>query len=317
MSATTEYKKLIDNDDEDVEVQETHAKAVPTRPPRAPRRGIPCCCKCLLITVALFLSMVIVLSAMSYMWMKDIVHHLTVTTPHEKFPIVTMSENELAVVKDRMALFVDELTAGMPTTLPQLEITQDEINAFIGHSDYLRGNMFVTLEKNLIKEEYSLPTDQAPGGKGRFYAGSDYISINPTAGELEVESETVAKHMDWFDGPLLFGKVQYIAKNHDDGPTLLEMYLEKGSFFGQDASQDFIDQKVNLLEDFYNNDDPDNVDSITLVEGIESVSIEKGKIIFKPRRHVAPGGVRKLKRTVPSANFGSAHFGSRILRKLF
>jgi hypothetical protein len=312
MSATAEYKKLIDNDEEDVEVQETYAKAVPTRAPRAPRRGIPCCCKCILITMALFVAMGIVLATMSYMWMKDVVHHLTVTTPHEKFPVVVMSENELAVVKDRMALFFDELTAGVPTTVPQLEITQDQINAFIGHSDYLRGNMFITLEKNLIKEEYSLPADQAPGGKGRFYAGSDYLSIDPAAGQFEVESETVAKHMDWFDGPLLFGQIQYLAKDHDDGPTLLEMYLQKGSFFGQEASQDFIDQKVNLLEGFYNNDDPDNADSITLVEGLESVSIEKGKIIFKPRRHVADGGVRKLRKTAPSASFGS-----RILRKLF
>ena len=62
---------------------------------------------------------------------------------------------------------------------------------------------------------------------------------------------------------------------------LLELYIKKGSFFGKDVPQDFIDQHVNLLDDFY--DDPHNFDALLVMDGIESVSVMDGKIVVHPR----------------------------------
>lgn len=56
-----------------------------------------------------------------------------------------------------------------------------------------------------------------------------------------------------------------------------------GSFFGSEFPQDFIDQQLNLLESVY--DDEDSGESIrAVIDGIESVSVEEGQIVVKPRR---------------------------------
>jgi hypothetical protein len=220
--------------------------------------------------------------------MKDVVEHLTVVEPHDPFPIVDMSDAELDVVKDRVKLFVDQLRVAAEAPSEDLVVTQDEINGFIGHSDYLRGNMHVVLEEGKITEQYSLPVDMLPGGKGRYYVGEDYMKFLEVDGEprVEFEMETAAKHLDWFKGPLIFAQLQYLVNtngdhHHHHGLHLLELYIKKGSWFGKDVPQDFIDEHVNLLEDF--DEDPNNFDALQIMDGIESVSIEKGKIIIHPR----------------------------------
>ena len=215
----------------------------------------------------------------AYFMVKDVVEHLTVTTPSGKFPVVEMSDPELNIVKDRVSLFVDTLTAGK---IPKedLVVSQDEINGFIGHSDYLRGNMMVTLSRGKISEQYSLPVDMLPGGVGRYFVGSDYFQVK--GDQIEVEMETAAKHEDWFDGPLLFAQLQYLVTKHDDGISMLEMYLENGQIFGRAATQEFIDKHENLLADLY--DDPDSEDARAVINGIERVVIEDGKITVQPRR---------------------------------
>ena len=91
--------------------------------------------------------------------------------------------------------------------------------------------------------------------------------------------ETAATHQDWFDGPLLFARIQYLVS----GENLLELYLTKGSFFGQEAPKEFIDQHKNLLDDLSN--DPDAEDARTIMERIERVTIEEGKIVVVPRKN--------------------------------
>lgn len=243
--------------------------------PRPVKSGVPCWCKCVMITMGVLFLLGAVITVMVYSAVSDAVQHLTVTTPHEKYPVVEMTEQELEVVKVRVELFFDELLAG--SAKEPLTITQDEINGFIGHSDYLRGNMLVTVKDGAIYEEYSLPMDMMPGGKDRFFVANDYLKINGDV--IESQIETAATHEDWFDGPLLFGQIQYLV----NGKDMLELYLTKGSFFGQEVPQDFIEKHVNLMEDFYNN--PDNEDAKTVLEGIDHVAIEDGKIVFHPKAH--------------------------------
>ena len=276
------YEKLL-GDDEEQAVVGRPVVVTEVKNARGCRGAGGCLCKCVLITLALFTILGFIAAGCSYYWMKDVVEHLTVETPLEPLPVVDMTDAELEIVKDRVKLFVDELRApGHAPPDHNLVITQDEINGFIGHSDYLRGNMFVTVQPNVIKEKYSLPVEMLPGGKGRYFVGSDYLKLQDD-GQIEVEMETAATHQDWFDGPLLFAKLQYLIEKHDDGKSMMELFLEEGQFFGQEASQEFIDRKENLLEDLY--DDPDNGDARAVLEGIERVIVDAGKIVIVPRKH--------------------------------
>lgn len=322
MSEDHQYKKLIDEDDDDVEVQLKVTAVEANRTIMTPKQGCKgkviggvigliflgpigailgivighffdkdgnsgsgmacCCCKCVWITLAVLLLVGFAMTGFMYMAMKDAVEHLTVTTPHAKFPVVTMTDAQLSVVQDRVSLFVDQLRAKEYDGIKDLVLTEDEINGFIGHSDYLRGNMHVTVKEGAIEEEYSLDMDMLPGGHGRYFVGSDYVKVNKDDGKIEMKMETEAKHSDWFDGPLLFAQLQYLVEQQDH-TNIMELYLEKGSFFGQDAPQDFIDQREDLLKGLYN--DQDCEDAKNVLEGIENVSIEAGKIVIQPRHH--------------------------------
>merc|ERR1712176_1296056 len=107
-----------------------------------------------------------------------------------------------------------------------------------------------------------------PGGSGRYFVGHDYTKL---LGEdrIELKMETAAAHHDWFDGPLLFAQLKYMVNEKD----MLELFLEKGSFFGHEETQEFIDLN-NLLED--------NEDALAVLDGIEYVGVHHGMIVFRP-----------------------------------
>jgi len=275
------------------------------------KKGCPCWCKCIGWTVLVFLLLFIFVLGCAYAWLngflKEAVAEFTIeTSTPKKFDIVEMSDLELKVVEERVMLFVDELAGGTNTDYSPLVLTQDEINGFIGHCDYLRGNMMVSFHDNLIEEEYSLPMDVL-GYDDRYFVAKDYLklvnsnsnNIDSEQGQdrivstnksnkhtIEMKLTTAATHEDWFHGPLLFAKLQYLMnKNKDDrGENVLSLFLEKGSFFGENAPQEFIDQHYNLLESLYINSDDEDVEQIrNVISGIESVSIEEGRIIVNAR----------------------------------
>lgn len=183
---------------------------------------------CILMVVLLVISVAVF--AMAYRWTSDVVQHLTVQDS-QTFPIVEMSDAQIDYLESRVKIFVDELRMNK---VPQddLVITQDDINGLLGHCDYLRGNMYVTLTEGKILEEYSLPVDMLPGGKGRFFLGHDYTAIDVKAHRVELKMETAAKHEDWFVGPLYFLQLHFEGRdfaeyNHQH---LLELVMENGTY---------------------------------------------------------------------------------------
>jgi len=243
-----------------------------------------CLCKCAAITFLVMMVLTLIASGFTYFWMKDVVEHLT-TTDSKDFPVVSMTDAELDVLKDRIKLFVDELRSGNRHTFKDdLVITQEEINGLLGHSDYLRGHIQVTLTPGKILEEFSLPTDMLPGGKHRFFYGTEYLQIkDDDTNTVESKLETVGDHEDWFHGPLFFIQLQYLVSDERNkyDEKLLELYLQHGSFFGNEIPQEVIDQHQNILLDLYN--DPENGEDVrAIIGGIDSVSIEQGRIVIKP-----------------------------------
>lgn len=304
-------EKLLDDDElEDVEMQKKSPEIVAGIPFKAPsskknRRGskscLKCMCKCFGITILTFALAIILISVYIYSQLDHILDEFTVDTP-QKFPIVEMPETELRKVLARVDSFFDSVIDG-ESDIKDLVLKEDEINGFIGHSDFLRGNVKVTLHENLMSEYFSIPTEQFGLGK-HYFVGDNYLQLHNDkheeddeyeedgGGLLEMKIETEAKHEDFFDGPLIFMQLQYLIKESkkDEGQAMLELFLENGSFFGHAASREDIDKRENLLESLYapeNEDDEDVQQILKVVNGIERVVIEEGKVVVKAKHNSA------------------------------
>lgn len=274
------YKALL-GDEEDGSTYPAIVKPSQVRRTRATKKGTPCWCKCLLFTLVLGAVFASLAAMATYFMVKEVVEHMTVTTPHASYPVVQIRAYELEDVKHRVEFFMDQLEHHQVPAEP-LVITQHEINGLLCHSDYLRGNIMVTLNEGSFHEEYSLPTWMLPGGKDRYFVGSDNIKLDTENQKVNVEMEIAAKPTDWFDGPLFVAQLSYLVKNHENEQRILEMYLDKGVFFGQEAPQDYIDEHENILEHMF--DDEDGCDHARAVmEGVDHVAIEDGKISVYPR----------------------------------
>lgn len=292
-------QKLLDDDEiEDVELQKGESPEVVkgigidtstySKKKNPSRKGFGCCCKCIGITMMLFILLGVGVMAYVCSVLNEVVEHFTIETDSpKKFPIVYMPDAELKKTVDRVDMFIDNIEDEVED-IEDLVLTQDEINAFIGHSDFLRGNLMVTLHEDRIVEEYSIPMDIL-GYNDRYFVGNDYVALKSDGDKniVEMKMETEATHEDWFDGPLYFLQLQYlITKNKkDEGRNMLELYLKKGSVFGQVAPQELIDQHENLLRELYDSDDDGVDEMLDIIDGIESVSIEEGKVVVKARHH--------------------------------
>ncbi|KAG7339148.1 hypothetical protein IV203_020091 [Nitzschia inconspicua] len=136
--------------------------------------------------------------------------------------------------------------------------------------------------------------DGLPGGHGRYFLGHDYTAIDEKAQRVELKMETAAKHEDWFVGPLFFLQLHFEGKDYEDyHQHLLELFIEKGSIFGNTIPDDVINEHINILEESYEQENSGNAFR-AIVNGIESVTIEEARIVIKPHRpHVDEGALEE------------------------
>ncbi|KAG7371427.1 hypothetical protein IV203_019997 [Nitzschia inconspicua] len=232
--------------------------------------------------IVVFFILIALLAGTMFFLTRNVVQHFTVTKS-ETFPIVTMSDAEVDNLRSRVKIFVDHLLL-QHVPKEDLIVTQDELNGLLGRSDYFRGNMYVKLTPGKISEEYSLPMDGLPGGHGRYFLGHDYTTIDEKAQRVEMKMETAAKHEDWFIGPLFFLQLHFENKDFEEyDQRLLELFIEKGSILGSTIPDNVIEGHINLLEESYVEEDSGEAFR-AIVNGIDSVSVEEGRIIIKPRR---------------------------------
>lgn len=233
-----------------------------------------------MITIATFLFVTTVAFMAAHRRISTIVRDCTVPAPLSPcaFPVVDMNKDKMTVVMDRAMMFVERLYTRTTTNnrdLDDLIITQDEINGLISHSDFLRGRAYVRLGKGSLYEEHCLPADKLPGGSGRYFVGDGYIKMQGND-RMEVMMETATStHHKWFDGPVLFAQLQYLLK--ENGST--EMNLTRGSIFGYKAPQGFINRFINQRMN-----SEGNQDIRVVLDGIEYVRIQPGKIVIHPRK---------------------------------
>jgi hypothetical protein len=262
-------------------------KPLPTGKPRYRKKGKSCLTWCLIIVgvmIALFMLLATVMATMAYVWMRHEVIRFTVLEPLD-LPIDVLPDSELDMVKDRAMLFFDTLKAGW-VPADDLTLSVDELNGFIAHSDFLRGNAYATVSENEISVDLSLPMNSLPGGNERYFVANwDVVLSQPLEDKalITTKLETYSP-VEGLDGPILYGKFLTYWQSQNDSE--LAVNLQSGQFLKWTAPKDFIDEKLNLMDDMCGDDDDDCTDVKRIIEGIHSVSIFRNRrIVIQAKRN--------------------------------
>jgi hypothetical protein len=269
-----------------------------------------CCCKVIcfisLALFGLFLLPVIVGLVWGYRFVKHEVIRFTVPDPMELPNPVALPEAECEVIKDRSKLFFDAIVAGQEPD-DDLSISEEQLNGcLVAHSDYLRGNFLLSIADNTMEVKTSLSTDFLPGGTNRYLVahGNAQIETNEdnVSNTLSINLDTY-KSIDGIDGPLSSAAFDM----YEDDFKRFVMNILRGNFLNWIVPQDYIDEKENILEEFYH--DPQMG---AFLRGIKEISFsEEGFITILARR----GDEDKVEispDSLPKSN-GSSR---RILRRL-
>lgn len=136
-----------------------------------------------------------------YWYLSGQVEKFTDTEP-EQIPIVEMDEEALQRLQERIDSFSNQVApdsaateAEEPTEVlddadePPLELvlTANEINALLHSNEALRGRAHVVIADGKIQAKVSIPTDQVPGGKGRYFNADAEIEVSMTGGILVIK----------------------------------------------------------------------------------------------------------------------------------
>lgn len=117
-----------------------------------------------------------------YRFASSLVTQYTGTTPL-KLPKVEVSEEKQAELRDRVEAFRKALDSGEET--PPLVLTSNDVNALIEQSKEFKDKIFITLEKDKIKGQISLPLDAigenvpifGPMVRGRYLNGEAELNV--------------------------------------------------------------------------------------------------------------------------------------------
>ena len=145
----------------------------------------------------------------SYWFVTGQVEKYTDTEP-DQIPAVEMEEEEIERLQARIDSFISEVapdsdqTDEEDQTDPELEddseeagddvaaplelvLTANEINALLHSNEDLRGMAHVVIEDGGIQAKVSIPADQVPGGKGRYFNADAEIEVSMPDGKLVIK----------------------------------------------------------------------------------------------------------------------------------
>jgi len=283
------YSKLVDSNSEPTkELSDSLPEKEATKFRRSSSR-----LTVILYVLGTILAISVVLSLIGFtwgfFWTKYQVKRFTVTEPRH-FPVYQLPSVELDIIADKAKLFIDTLRAGK---VPEQDftVTADELNAFIAHSDYLRGNAYVTVNDNQLLLELSLPAKGLPGGKGRYFVATGSVAISKdTFAEdsdraiITTQLETVDKVKD-LDGPIWFAEFAMFRENPREihGLTSLVVTLLDGKFMNWKVPADYIDRQDNLINYIFEDEDcPPNLPNV--LEGMQAISLANNEVTLHAER---------------------------------
>ena len=136
-----------------------------------------------LASIAFVLILVIGGGLGGYWFVKGQVTKYTSDEPAD-LPIVEVSDEELTAIEERVENFKDLVEKDEAPE--DLVLTADEINALISKNDDLKGRVYATIREGQVSGEVSIPTDFAPGGKGRYFNAMATFNVSLDNGVLIV-----------------------------------------------------------------------------------------------------------------------------------
>lgn len=151
---------------------------------------------CLFSVIVLLLLMIAAVMGV-YFATQYVLNNFTTDKP-AVIEAVELPEERLAQIKARAEAFRqvveranDSGAEGPAAALPdpedfQFTITAEELNGLIHQEEDLRGRVFVRIQDGQLGGEVSLPADDLPGGKGRFFNASAEFEVSLRDGVLVV-----------------------------------------------------------------------------------------------------------------------------------
>lgn len=97
-------------------------------------------------------------------------------------PGVDVSQEQVDATVQKLEDFEQQFEDGQSPQ--ELIITIEEINALIARNPDLRGRVSVSIEEGNLRANVSVPLDELPGGKGRFFNGSLTMHVELEEGVL-------------------------------------------------------------------------------------------------------------------------------------
>jgi hypothetical protein len=110
-------------------------------------------------------------------------------------PEFSASDQQIQLVRERWQDFEHKTRAGQPA---EIELSADDINALIATSEDVRGKVFVSIARNLLRLQLSVPIGEFLGRPGYYFNGDVVIELkgaqsldNPQFSRITINGEQV------------------------------------------------------------------------------------------------------------------------------
>ena len=110
-------------------------------------------------------------------------------------PVFNASEQQIQLVQERWEDFEQKTRAGQAA---EIELSADDINALIATSEDVRGKVFVSIDRNLLRLQLSVPIGEFLGRPGYYFNGDVVIELkgaqsldNPQFSRITINGEQI------------------------------------------------------------------------------------------------------------------------------
>jgi len=285
----SQIKEYYDIEDPLLSDPETEADYYPSKKvtlTKKTNKSRTSCCKLLCFAGLGLFGLLILAAAVAGIWGYPFVRcqvvRFTVSDPMELPVPAVLPKAECELIKDRAKLFYDTILAGLEPDA-DLTVSEEELNGcLVANSDYMRGNLLLSIADDSVEVRTSLPTDFLPGGYKRYLVshGSARIETggNDAGATLLIDWDTY-EPIDDIHESLLSGVFNF---HEEDKSKKTVMNVMSGNFLNWIIPQHYIDEKKNIIDDVLNMYDDSEMNIFLM--GIQGISFSDEGITILAHR---------------------------------
>ena len=200
------------------------------------------CLKFCLYTMIVLFGLTVAVGTITYAKVSTLVKRWTTEYPYaEEIPITNIPDEQLHLLLDEGKLYVDLILANQERS--DFVVRESDINGFISKSDYLRGNMYVSINPNEVTALQSLPMNYLPGGRGRFLVGKTTLSFDVEESIFRIKMAPLDNSN--VEQPYIDVRLR-LSFGQDHGITRIAIL--SGQFLDWNIPQDLIDRQLDIIE---------------------------------------------------------------------